>query len=81
MESLGADVSQLWRGQNLDQLHLSVPDHFMSKVLSDINVLGSLTSAYDPLDAHSVNLIHWASSERYQLVPEGLWDTGSQYLP
>ncbi len=62
MESLGEDVSQLRRGRDLDQLHLSVSNHFMSKVLADINVLGSFPSADDvasPLDACCVDLVHW----------------------
>ncbi len=38
VESLGENVSQLLRSRDLDQLHLSFPDHFVSKVLADVNV-------------------------------------------
>jgi hypothetical protein len=38
MESLGEVVSQLRRGRDLDQLYLSVLNHFVSKVLEDFNV-------------------------------------------
>ncbi len=54
MESLGEYISH--------QLHLSVSNHFMSKVLTDVNVLGSIPSANDvvaPLDAHCVVLVRW----------------------
>jgi hypothetical protein len=62
MESLGEDINQLRRGRDLDQLQLSVSSYFMSKMLEDVNVLGSSPSADDvvsPLDARSVILVHW----------------------
>ncbi len=58
----------------------------MSKVLADVNVLGSLTSADDvvaPLDARGVVLIHWcgrllSDTESFQ---KGLIMNCVAYLP
>jgi hypothetical protein len=61
MESLGEDVCQL-HGLDLDQLRLSVSNHFMSKVLPDINVLGPFPSADGVVTivyAHCVVLVQW----------------------
>jgi hypothetical protein len=45
-----------------DQLHLSVSNHFMSKVLVHVNVSGWFPSGDDvvaPLNARYVVLLHW----------------------
>jgi hypothetical protein len=37
-ETLGEDVSQLRRGGDSDWLHLSLLDHFVRKMLADVNM-------------------------------------------
>ena len=58
---LGQNVRQLGIGRDVDEPHLSVLDHFMREVLSDVNVLGTLPATDDevpPLDARSIVLVH-----------------------
>ena len=53
-QRLGEDVGQLVIRRDPDETHVSVLDHFISDVLADVNVLGTLTSAdyvISPFDA------------------------------
>jgi hypothetical protein len=52
---------QLGRGLDLEKAHLTIPNHFVSEVLLNVNVFCQLTFPNDivaPFDACSIVLIH-----------------------
>ena len=60
-ERIGEAVGKLTSSVYLDEPHLLPLDHFMGKVLADVDVLGMLASAdhvVSPLDARRVVLVH-----------------------
>ena len=61
MQLLGQDSRQLGRGSDADQLHVTILDHFMCKVLSDVKGFGARQSADDvvpPYNSSCVVLTH-----------------------
>jgi hypothetical protein len=46
-QGLGENTSQLLGGVDLDQTHHTILDGFMSKMLSEVDVLGTLTATDD----------------------------------
>jgi hypothetical protein len=61
LEALGEDVGELLGGCHPDESEVSKLHCFVGKVLSNVNVFGTLTSSDDivsPLDAGRVVLIY-----------------------
>ncbi len=58
VQALGEDIRELGRRGDADEQHLAIPDDVVGEVLSDVDVLGSLTTcdAVTPLDPRRVVL-------------------------